>query len=339
MPFTQKEMLTLLKESGREGWTLRQMIALREEGFLPPLRRQTQQGTNKPLYVWDEKDIDQIVEVYDWWSYCDGDRATLALALWLQGYEVRLDLLRRLYIRAIEAYLQQLTHGKTDPDDILDEVSKIVVVWIRKLKYNPKLAAQRKKTSVEQMELMIETILGALAVPDQEPTAETLRSSLLGVGESLHASTDYEEEDEESFATPQRVTAILQDILTLPNLREVVKTATPEQWKQAREDYLSLCQLFSELGEFMASIGLPSFPEWFFTNWTLKGAYWLIVPFLSARCRGYGQWIDMAFEKIHEVLTNPSIRAQMLNLNKERVRRTIEADVDDIEKSELPILE
>jgi hypothetical protein len=215
MPFTQKEMLTLLKESGREGWTLRQMIALREEGFLPPLRRQTQQGTNKPLYVWDEKDIDQIVEVYDWWSYSDGDRATLALALWLQGYEVRLDLLRRLYIRAIEAYLQQLTHGKTDPDDILDEVSKIVVVWIRKLKYNPKPAAQRKKTGVEQMELMIETILGALAVPDQEPTAETLRSSLLGVGESLHASTDYEEEDEESFATPQRVAAILQDILTL----------------------------------------------------------------------------------------------------------------------------
>ena len=70
-------MLTMLQESGRKGWTLHQMTALREERILPPLRRQTQQGTNKPLYVWNEKDIDQIVEVYDWWSYCGGNRAAL----------------------------------------------------------------------------------------------------------------------------------------------------------------------------------------------------------------------------------------------------------------------
>ena len=328
MQFTQKEMLVLLKESRREGWTLRQMTALREEGLLPPLRRQTQQGTNKPLYVWDEQDIEQIVEVYDWWSYCDGDRATLTLALWLRWYKVPLDLLRRLYVRVIEEYLQRLTHGKTDPDDILDEVSKIVVGWTRKLRYTPSLAAQRKQVSVEQMELVTETVLGALAVPDEEPTAETFRSFLLAAGEPLDASTDYEEE---FFATPQRIAAILRDILTLPNLREVVKTATSEQWEQAREDYLFLYQLFSELGEFAASSSTPSLPDWFLTNLTLKGACLLIVPFLSARCRGYGQWIEMAFEEIHEELTDPSIRAQVLNLNKERARRTIEADVDDIE--------
>ncbi len=128
MQFTQKETLVLLEKSQRRDWTIRQMTALREEGFLPPLRRKTQQGTNKPLYVWGEEDIDQIVDVYDWWSYCGGDHATLALALWLQGYEIPLDLLRRLYTRTIDAYLQQLTRGKTDPDDILDEVSKVVVV-------------------------------------------------------------------------------------------------------------------------------------------------------------------------------------------------------------------
>src|SRR5713101_2627578 len=109
MQLTQKEMLTQLKKSGREGWTLRQMTALREEGWLPPLRRQTQPGTNKPLYVWNEEDIEQIVEVYDWWSYCHGDRATLTLALWLERYEVSLDLLCRLYLRIIDGYLQRLT--------------------------------------------------------------------------------------------------------------------------------------------------------------------------------------------------------------------------------------
>lgn len=154
MQFTQKEVLALLKESGRDDWTLRQLTALGEEGLLPPLKRQTQQGTNKPLYVWDEKDIDQIAEVYDWWSYCDGNRAALALALWLQGYEVLLDLLRRLYVHTIEAYLQRLTRGKTNPDDILDEVSEIVVVWNRKSRYSPGLTAQRKKVSVEQFAIL-----------------------------------------------------------------------------------------------------------------------------------------------------------------------------------------
>ena len=333
MQLTQQETLDLLEKSGRDGWTLRLMTELRKGGWLPPLRRQTQPGTNKPLYVWDEEDIEQIVEVYDWWRYCDGDRATLTLALWLQGYEVPLDLLRRLYLGIIEGYLQRLTRGKTDPDDVLDEVSKIVVVLSRKLRYSPRLAAQRKKLSIEQMELITETVLGALAVPSEELTAETFHSFLLAAGEPLDPSTDYEEEFEEFFATPQHVAAVLQDILSLPNLREVVQTATPEQWEQAREDYLSLCQLCSEFWELAISAGTPSLPEALFTNWKLRGACWLMVPFLSTRCRGYGQWIDMAFAKIHEGLADPSIQAQVFS--KEGAGRTIEAGTDDIEQPEL----
>ncbi len=335
MQFTQKETLALLEKSQRGGWTKRLMGALRKEGFLPPLRRQTQQGTNKPLYVWDEKDIDQIVDVYDWWSYCGGNRAALALTLWLQGYEVPLDPLRRLYARTIEAYLQQLTRGKTDPDDILDEVSKIVVVLARKLRYNPRLAAQRKKFSVEQMELVTETVLGALAVSDQEPTVETFRSFILATGESLDPSADCEEDFEEFFATPQRVAVILRDILSLPNLREVVQTATPEQWEQAREDYLSLCRVLGEFDDLRTSTGSPPFPEVVLTNLTIVGAHWLIAPLLSVRSRGYGQWIDMVFKKIHEVLADPSFQAQVFS--KEWEGNAIEAEVDDIEEPELSV--
>jgi len=65
MGFTQREILVALEESGRNDWTLRQMTALRKEGFLPPLRRETQPGTNRPRYVWDETDIEQIVDAYD----------------------------------------------------------------------------------------------------------------------------------------------------------------------------------------------------------------------------------------------------------------------------------
>lgn len=342
MGFTQKEVLEGLEESGRTNWNLRQMIALRNEGYLPPLRRETQPGTNKPLYVWDETDIDQIVDVYDWWSYCDGDRATLSLALWLDGYELPLDFLHRIYIPIIEAYLQMLTHGKTDPDDILDEVSKIVVVWMRKLKYTPGLADQRKKMtteqnmSLEQMEMLTETVLNALAVPDQEVATEGIHSSLLDATEPQDDSTDYPE-DEDFLAQSQNIAAILRDIFTLPHLREAIITATPEQWQQARKDYSSFCHVLSVIVERMPGKGEESFPEYFLMNMKINGAVWLIVPLLSTRYRGYGQWIDMAFEKIHEFLADPAVQERILN--KHLARRTIEADVQDKEKPEISISE
>ena len=129
----------------------------------------------------------------------------------------------------------------------------------------------------------------------------------------------------------------MRDIFTLPNLHEVVKIATLEQWEQVREDYLSLCQLCSEFGELATSAGTPPFPEILLTNLTIMGTRWLIAPLLSARYRGYGQWINMAFDKIHEGLTDPSFRTQVLD--KQKARRTIETDVGYIEKPELSISE
>jgi len=342
MGFTQKEILAALEESGRNNWNLRQMTALRKEGFLPPLRRETQPGTNKPLYVWNETDIQQIADVYDWWSYYDGDRATLALALWLKGYEVPLDVLRRTYITVIEAYIQMLTRGKTDPDDILDEVSEIVTVWMRKLKYTPGLTDQRKKmrteqnVSIEQMEMFTETVLGALAVPDQEVATEGIYSSLLGARESQDASIDYAEEDD-FFIRAEDVVVILRDILALPHLREAIITASLEQWQQARKDYLSFCHVLSVIVERMPGKGEESFPESFLMNMKINNAVWLIAPLLSTRYRGYGQWIDMAFEKIHEFLADPAVQERILN--KHRARRTIEADIQDKEKPEILISE
>lgn len=317
MHLTQEETFTELQGSGRKSWTLRQMTALREEGYLPPLQRRTRPGTNKPLFVWSEKDIEQVVEVYDCWEHCAGDRVTLTLMLWLLGYEVPLDRLRHFYERTVEEYLQRLTHGKTDMDDILDEVSRVMIPFVRKLRYTPGLAAQRKKNDVKQMAGVTEAILGALAISDPEGTTEILSSFLANADTNgvLEKLADNEEFFEESLGAPQRITALLHDVLTLSNLHEAIQMAAHDQWEQAREDYLRLCQLFSELGEFLASLGCPpwpEFPEEFYTNWILQGAIWLTVPFLSARHRGYGQELDMAFEKIHEFLTDSAIRTELL---------------------------
>ncbi len=341
MRFTPKEVLVVLEESGRDNWNLRQMTALRNEGFLPPLWRETHPGTNKPHYVWDETYLDQIVDVYDWWSYCNGDRVTLALALWLDGYELPLSFLHRIYLPIIEAYLQMLTRGKTEPDDILDKVSEIVVVWMRKLKYTPGLADQRKKmrteqnVSLEQMERFTETVLSALVVPDEELATEAFHSCPLDTRESQDASTDDAKDD--FFIRAEDVAVILRDILALPHLLEAIKTAKPEQWQQARKDYLSFCHVLSVIEKRRPSNEETSLPEDFLMEMKIMGAVWLIAPLFSTRYRGYGQWIDMAFEKMHEFLADPVIQERILN--KHKARRAIEADIQDKEKPGLSISE
>ena len=338
MEFTQKETLAMLEESGRVDWNLRQMTALRNQGFLPPLKRKSLPGTNRPQYIWDETDLDQIADAYDWWSFYEGNREMLGLALWLKGYDVPLDFLRRTYLSAVDMYLQLLTRGKTDPEDILDEVSKIVVVWIRKMKFAPGLADQRKKmvteqnVNMEQTETVLEAVLSALAVPNEEVDADTIYSSFLDRRESQETSKD-NEVDGDVFVQFQVVATILRDIFTLPHLRETIQTAKPEQWQQAKKDYLSLCHVLKVIEERRPSKSEVEYPEGFLMNLRITGAVWLILPLLSARCRGYGRWIDIGFEKMYEFLADPSIQERILKRYK--AKNVAESDIDDKEKPEL----
>src|SRR5258708_26188380 len=102
MQYTQEETLTLLKRSKRTGWTLKKMTVLRGEGYLPPLIRLTQPETNRPLYVWNEEDLEQVCDVYDFWELYKGDRVSLTAALWLQGYRVSLEPVREMACRIID---------------------------------------------------------------------------------------------------------------------------------------------------------------------------------------------------------------------------------------------
>jgi len=141
MGFIQKEVLSALEESGRDNWTSRQMTKLTSEGLLPKLIRTTQPGTNKPLYVWEETDLDQIVTIYDLLEYYGGSHEAVSLVLWLEGYGISLDLLRRTFLRPIENYLQRLTQRETDPDEIAFSVSSIALMLLNKLQFTPGLDA------------------------------------------------------------------------------------------------------------------------------------------------------------------------------------------------------
>lgn len=314
MYWTQEEMLVALEESRRTGWTLRQMTALRGEGFLPPLTRQP--GTTRN--VWSKKDLDQLVAVYDCWEECAGNRVALTLLLWLQGYKVPLDRLREFYERTSNEYLQRLTHGETEQEAILDEISGTMLAFFEKLKYMPGFAAQRKKAdNMEQVGGVMEALLDALAVDDPERATEILYSFLSNADGAIEKMAKGEAFFEEELGErPQHVAAILHDTLTLTHLHEAIQTATREQWDQARDDYLRFCQLCNMFGGILATYGppVPALPEWFITRWKTLGALWLIAPFLSARYWGYGQEFDTVFKKIYEFLTDTEANEMLATL-------------------------
>lgn len=95
---TQDELLTILEQSGRPHFTKRRLTHLTSEGLLPPLRRTSQAGSNKPVYVWEQEVIEQATYLYDLIERGNA-RRRLFLALWLGGYDVPFEPILRRWIQ------------------------------------------------------------------------------------------------------------------------------------------------------------------------------------------------------------------------------------------------
>lgn len=223
MEFTQQEMLAALEESGRNKWNVRQMTKLRGEGLLPELTHKKKLGTNEPLNVWNETDIDQIVTVYDLLEEYGGSHEMASLVLWLEGYGFSLALLRKRFLRPIEYYLKRLTKGETDPDEIAFTVSSIAIMIFNKFLFTPGLVAQRKKINTKQLNLMTQIVLDILS--NQQPDTRMLRSLFFEENNLANGTTD----DEQSFEQLQAAVELARDILALPHLIEAIRNATSEQ--------------------------------------------------------------------------------------------------------------
>src|SRR5260370_11965118 len=86
---TQDEVLDALNTSGRPNFNKRLLthFSSRTVGLLPELRRTSRPGSNKPVYVWNEDGLEQIVELYDLVERGYRDYHSRLLYLWLRGYE------------------------------------------------------------------------------------------------------------------------------------------------------------------------------------------------------------------------------------------------------------
>jgi hypothetical protein len=96
----------------------------------------------------------------------------------------------------------------------------------------------------------------------------------------------------------------LQEILAIPQLREVIEQATLEEWEQARLDYATLCQFCQTL----FAPATQTQPKGVNLLLFVGGGFYLILVALAIQYRGYGHWIDDAITWANELLDDPDIQ-------------------------------
>lgn len=308
---TQEDLLAILEQSGRPNFTKRRLTQLTGEGLLPQLRRTSQVGSNRPVYVWEQEVVAQATYLYDLIEQGEA-RPRLLLALWLGGYDVPFAPILHSWIEPIDTLLHNLTAGEQDQDEALWHISSSLTQYAEpKWKFSPRPDQVIRAVGMDAWRELMEYFLDMLAVPTYEPD-EASYESLLRTLQSINGIAQANADPEETLS----LVLSLREVFALPRLRDALVNATVEEWTQARDDYLALCQLLRQLAALFPrrnALLTTEMRQALFLKWGAK----LPPLLLAARYAGYGDWIDgvlASFTGDLEVLADPELRERLAGM-------------------------
>ncbi len=278
-----------------------QLTRIYRAGYLPRPQRRSCPGSNEPVYFWGESVVEQATLLYDVLQVSRVDH-WVRLALWLRGHQVDFAPIRQRWLDSMDAYLQAFTQGEADDplDNITDAVSQLVSKWEHTpTRHRPE---PLRRLGLGGYAQWTELFLDVLLVPELDVATFAEVLAMLQMLNTAGGDTQLQEQVAED-SLPWLQT--LQEILAIPQLREVIEQATLEAWEQARLDYETLCQFCQTL---FAPVTQTQPKE---VNLLLfVGVSFYLVPVaLAIRYRGYGQWIDDAFARASELLDDPDTQA------------------------------
>lgn len=308
---TRDELLAILEESNRPNFTRRQLTQLTSEGLLPRPRRTARAGSNSPEYRWGQEVIEQAKYLYDLLERREA-RPRIFLALWLVGYDVPFAPILQRWIQPIDVLLHNLTGGEQDPDDALDHISTGLVQLVEpKWKFSPRPDEVIHGVGTDAWRELMEFFLDMLAVPAYEPD-EASYESLLRTLQKINSRAQSEADPEETLSWALS----LREVFTLPRYRETLINATFEEWAQARDDYLALCQLLHQLAALFPRRSARLTGEMRQALF-LHGGSMLPPLLLAVRHAEHGDWIDEAavgLKGFLDVFTDPDIRERLAQM-------------------------
>ncbi|GHO89180.1 hypothetical protein [Dictyobacter formicarum] len=308
---TKDEVLDALIVSGRPNFNKRLLTHFSTEkiGLLPPLRRTSRPGSNKPVYVWDEHVKQQIVDLYDLVERGCRNYQNRLLYLWMRGYMVPFEPIRQHWIQTIDTFLYNLTAGEQDPEDALWHISSILVQFIEpKWKFSPRPDNLIRNVGFDQWRELQEFIWDILAVPTYEPEETTLEN-VLAILRKINTIAQAKADPEGSLSW----ILSLREIFTLPRYRDALINATIEQWIQARDCYLEFCQCLYQLATFFPKRNASLTNDMRQALFLKCGAI-LLPLLLMISYYGYEDWIHECLAILHDLLdmfTDPDFGAML----------------------------
>lgn len=300
---TQDDFLDLLRELQHKQSSPRQLTELRGKGWLPELQRRSRPGSNKPVNVWDESAVEQALFLFELLEVSHADH-WVRQALWFRGHQVDFAPIRQRWLDSIDAYLQAFTQGEGhDPrDNLNDAVSELKRKWGHTpTQYRPEPI---RRLGLEGYAQWTEDLWDVLLIPDPD---EATLAEILALVPLLDAAGENTQVREQVAEDSLPWLQTLQKVLAIPQVRQVIEQATPEEWERARLDYMTLCQFCQTL---FAPATQAQPKE--FTLLLFVGAGSHLVPMaLAIRYAGYDHWIDDAFAWVSDLLDDPDTIARL----------------------------
>src|SRR5260221_2572484 len=300
MKRTPKNVLRILKLSGRHWLNERQLTKLRSERLLPKLEPGVKEGTNIPENAWTQPDIvKHAAMLHDLLTEWSHRHELLYLPLWLLGFDVPFEPVRALFLTRAERNLKELTQGETDPDELGDLISSFVYQSLKQRKNDPRPGNIFKQYGSEYSERVLSFMLNIFANSTYEINGQTLMLLLESAPKTR--STKQDELDgalalmQEPDPVYLNIAKVVQEVVSMSKMRDVMATAWEKEWEEAREDFQALAsQVYAIFNVSMSLSGQTlTLPQWLKFNALVKTALFSFPVLLSMRQKGYGHWIDL----------------------------------------------
>ena len=307
MKRTPKNVLRILKRSGRHQLNERQLTKLRSERLLPKLEPSVKEGTNIPENAWTQPDIvKHAAMLHDLLTEWSHRHELLYLPLWLLGFDVPFEPVRALFLTRAERNLKELTQGETAPDELGDLISSFVYQSLKQRKHDPRPGNIFRQYGSEYSERVLSFMLNIFANSTYEINGQTFMLLLESAPKTR--STKQDELDgalalmQEPDPVYLNIAKVVQEVVSLSKMRDVMATASEKEWEEAREDFQALAsQVYAIFNVSMSLSGQTlTLPQWLKFNALVKTALFSFPVLLSMRQKGYGHWIDTTRTKLEE---------------------------------------
>lgn len=302
----------VIAELERRGYatTSRRLIDWRQKGLLPPLVKHGRGQGRGWVYVWEDPlVVEQAIAVQEL-LWLHGHTEWLYLPLWCLGFTVPLNQVRPQLLTMVEAYLEHLTGGMTEPEDVSDRLSQLAIADLTR---SARTRSGRPTLSPEAVEYGLNLLAGGTAyVPDREALAGIARSAgaLTGNGQRRGAPKGRRL----SAAELRHIRRWTKRHASLPLLHDAEANATEQEFAQVHADWRALAQLKRAIGDVVDNEAWEEF-NLFALRVIVATGPWLTLLDLSMRRSGLAVTLDRfqatLADYAHDVETNPETRARL----------------------------